>query len=350
MAGMVVQIRQLGADDPALGQWRDSIRLAHLAGREAAWWESLESLRVYLGRDSERAARWAIAAFEGDTCVGGAEVTMPLQHDTQTVAVELGVLPEHRGRGVGTALLSYVEDLATQRDRTVLQAELHVPAGQQPADTDGGRFAMRRGLRSVSEEDRFLLELPVQESTMAALRSNRDGGQQPSGADYEIRSFVDRVPEEYVAEWARMVTHMGQDVPIGDLTYTPQQIDVDHIREAERNFAEQGWTRLRSLALTPSGGGAGYTEMFVSRYDADFVIQDDTFVDRSHRGHRLGARLKVANLLNLDAHARRAGGKWRWVQTYTERHNTAMQRTNEAFGFRRVDVLHEFEGPVGGLT
>ncbi|NNG39299.1 hypothetical protein HJ588_08430 [Flexivirga sp. ID2601S] len=34
----------------------------------------------------------------------------------------------------------------------------------------------------------------------------------------------------------------------------------------------------------------------------------------------------------------------RFVQTHTERHNAPMQRANEAFGFRRVDVLHELEG------
>lgn len=336
----MVDVRELRADDPALGAWRDAIRAAHLAGRQASWWESLESIRVYLARDSSRVARHAIGAFEAGSCVGGAEVTLPLQQDTETIAVELGVVPTHRRRGVGSALLAYVEGLAAQRGRTILQAELHVPADRRLEDTDGGRFGLRRGLRSVSTEDRFLLDLPVDESRVAALGGGEDG--------YRVLSFVDRVPGEHVVEWARMATHMNEDVPVGELTHTPEQIDVDRIRRAERDFAEQGWTRLRSLALTPDGLGAGYTEMFVSRYDAEFAIQDDTFVDRAHRGHGLGARLKLANLRNLAEHAQRTGGTWRWVQTYTEQHNGAMQRTNEALGFRRVDVLHEFEGPVGG--
>lgn len=336
----MVQIRQLTAEDPAFEAWHAGIRAAHRAGRESSWWESPESTRVYLGRKSTRFARMAIGAFDGATCVGGAELAMPLQHDIETISVELGVPPLHRGRGVGTSLAAYVENIAAQHDRTVLQAELHVPAGMTVGDTDGGRFASARGMRSVSAEDRFLLELPVDGERVAKLRAVEDG--------YRITSFVDRVPDAYVVEWARMQTHMNQDVPMGELTHTPQQVDVTRIRDAERTFAEQGWTRLRSLALTPDGSGAGYTEMFVSRYDDEFVIQDDTFVDRSHRGHRLGARLKLANLDNLDAlRARTAAGR-RWVQTYTEQHNTAMQHTNDAFGFRRVDVLHELEGPVGG--
>lgn len=336
----MVDIRALTTDDHAFAAWHGSIRDAHRAGREPSWWESLESTRVYLGRGSKRTARRAVGAFEGRTCIGGAELTMPLQYDTETIGVELGVLLTHRGRGVGAALLAYVERLAGQHDRTILQTELHVPAGRELADTVGGRFALARGLRSVSTEDRFLLDLPLDEERFADLSEVED--------DYELLSFVDRVPDDHVAEWARMVTHMNEDVPMGELTHTPQAIDVDRIHETERTFAEQGWTRLRSLALTPDGLGAGYTEMFVSRYDADFVIQDDTFVDRAHRGHRLGARLKLANLRSLAEHGARTGGSWRWVQTYTEQQNTAMQHTNEAFGFRRVDVLHELEGPVGG--
>ncbi|MFC6705806.1 GNAT family N-acetyltransferase [Flexivirga alba] len=337
----MVQIRQLAADDPELGAWRRSIRDAHLAGRESSWWESLESLQVYLGRASVHNDRRAVAAFDGGRCVGGAEITLPLRYDTETLSVELGVVPDLRGRGVGAELLERVKAVATQRDRSILQTELHIPAGQELEDTVGGRFALSRGMSSVSTEDRFLLDLPLDEARVADLRAGGDG--------YELHSFVDRVPDEYVAEWARMVTHMNEDVPMGELTHTPQPINVDRIREAERTFAEQGWTRLRSLALTPDGLGAGYTEMFVSRYDAEFVIQDDTFVDRAHRGHRLGARLKLANLRNLADLAERTGGRWSRVQTYTEQHNTAMQHTNEAFGFRRVDVLHELEGHVGGL-
>lgn len=346
--GRMVQIRQLSSDDPALASWRASIRGGHLAGREAAWWESLESIRIYLGRAPDHYERLAVGAFDGEHCVGGVELTLPLKYDTETLSVELGVLPQHRGRGVGADLLEHVNDVAAHRGRTILQTELHVPAGQQLADTAGGRFALSRGMQSVNTEDRFLLTLPLDEARVAGLTDSggRSGG--GSGDGYQLLSFVDQVPEAYVTEWARMVTHMNEDVPTGELTHTAQPIDVDRIRVAERNFAEQGWTRLRSLALTPDGLGAGYTEMFVSRHDADFVIQDDTFVDRAHRGHQLGARLKLANLRNLAEHGERTGGSWRWVQTYTEQHNTAMQHTNEAFGFRRVDVLHELEGPVGG--
>ena len=330
----MVQIRELAVDDPEFEAWHNAIRDAHLSDREPSWWESVHAARTYFGRESSREDRRAIAAFESGSCVGGAEVTMPLDHDTETIVVELGVLSSYRRNGVGTALLSYVETLAAQHNRTILQTELYVPAGQSLDDTDGGRFALAHGLRSVNVEDRFLLELPHD----AGPTEVRDG--------YQLVPFVDRVPDELVAEWARMRTQMDQDVPTGGLTRTPQWVDVERIREAERNFAEQGWTRLRTIALTPDGRGAGYTEIYVSRYDGDFAIQDDTFVDRQHRGRGLGARLKVANLRNLADFGARTGAHRRWVQTHTEQHNTAMQRTNEALGFRRVDVLHELEGTL----
>ncbi|WP_148043334.1 GNAT family N-acetyltransferase [Flexivirga caeni] len=327
----MTNIRMVAPAEPAFRDWHDSIRVAHLAGREPSWWPAVESARAYHAREPIRLRYFAIGAFEGDTCVGGAQVGLPMQRDTETMAVELGVLPTFRGRGVGTTLAAYVKDLARQHDRTIIQTEITVPAGRQLAETNGGRFARAAGMRSVSAEDRFVLDLPWDERRPAGM-AQADG--------YRIVLFVDRVPDDYVAQWARLRTHMDQDVPTGELTRTPESIGIDRIREAERNFAEQGWTRLRTMAFTAASVGAGYTELYVSRYDDDFVVQDDTFVDRAHRGHRLGARMKRANLRQLAC----LDGPWKWVQTHTELNNVAMQRTNEALGFRRVDVLHEVEG------
>ncbi len=146
-----------------------------------------------------------------------------------------------------------------------------------------------------------------------------------------------------ITEWARMQTQMNEDVPVGELTCTARQVDVARIRESDTRMASMGWTKVRSMALGP-GAGIGYTEMYVSAHDPDFVVQDDTLVDRAHRGRHLGARMKLANLRQLHAHADELIGTRRWVQTFTEQGNSAMQRTNERFGFRRVDVLHECEG------
>ncbi len=111
-------------------------------------------------------------------------------------------------------------------------------------------------------------------------------------------------------------------------------------------MAEQGWTKVRSMALGTDGLGRGYTELFVSAYDERVVVQDDTFVDRGARGEGLGLRLKVANLRQLQQSPGLLGPR-RFVQTYCEQDNVAMRRTNAKLGFRQVDELREYEGVVG---
>jgi GNAT superfamily N-acetyltransferase len=94
-----------------------------------------------------------------------------------------------------------------------------------------------------------------------------------------------------------------------------------------------------SLARTPHGEAAGYTLAYVPRADPDNVLQDDTFVARAHRGRRLSAALKAANLSRLEEHR---GGR-RWMHTWTAGANPAMQAVNARFGFRIVERTHEYE-------
>lgn len=323
-----VSVERIGVDDPRLEAWHATVEAAYAAGREPGWWESYESTRIYLGREQTRNAYAVLVAAEGERVVGGAEVRMPLDEDLETFEVTLGVAEDARGRGVGSALWEAVR--AAVGDRTVAQAEVHVPPGAE--DWPGARFAESRGLRCASTEHRFLLDLPVPETRLDADVTG-------------IVSWVGPCPEEHLAEWARMRTHMNEDVPMGDLTITARTVDADRVRESDRAMAEQGWTKVRSMALAPDGAGLGYTELFVSAHDPDVVVQDDTFVDRAARGQGLGMRLKVANLRLLQGTPGLLGTR-RAVQTYCEQDNVAMRRTNERLGFRLVDELREYEGRV----
>ena len=332
--------RELGTDDPALRDWYDAVREAHLTDREPAWWESWEATRTYLARPAGRTAYRIVAAFDGDDLVGGAELSLPLVDDTETMSVVLGVLPGHRRRGAGALLMTEVRAFAREHGRSILQTEVTVPDGVAFESWCGGAFAGRQGMGSVSAEDRMLVDLPFDPARLDRIVA---GVPAPDG--YRVLSFTGPCPDDLAAEWARMRTQMNEDVPRGELTRTASVVDVDRIRLSDEQMAQQGWTKVRSVALTEAGDGAGYTEMFVSAHDPDFVLQDDTLVGREHRGRGLGALLKAANLEQLGALGGPVEGR-RWLQTHTEQGNVPMQHTNERFGFRRVDVLHECEGPV----
>jgi GNAT superfamily N-acetyltransferase len=341
-----LSIEAIGPDDPRFADWHSAIARSYAHEREPGWWESLEAAQISFSRPSAQKRRVALVACEGDAVVGGADLGLPLDLDVETMSVELGVLPEARGRGVGDALLSAVREVATREDRAVLQAEVFVPTGVAPDQWAGARFAERHGLRCATVEHRFLLDLPVPGERLDDLAA---GAQQGASPDDVIVSWVGGCPEEYVEQWARMQTQMNQDVPMGELTVTARQVDTERVRDSDRRMAEQGWTKVRSMALDPDGTGRGYTELFVSEHDLDVVVQDDTWVDDARRGRRLGMRLKVANLRQLQDHDGGALlGPRRSAQTYCEQDNTAMRRINAAVGFREVDSLRGYEGPVGG--
>jgi mycothiol synthase len=330
----VVDVERIGPGDGRFEAWHAAIAAAYAEGREPGWWESVESARVYFARPESRTRHAALVATDGaGAVVGGAELSLPLDEDVHTVGVELGVPGPHRHRGVGQALWAAVQDFAGQEDRTVAQAEVLVPDGAE--DWPGARFAEARGLRCLEREHRFVLDVPVAADRLVAEATD----------DTEVVSWVGPCPDERLDEWARMRTHMFEDVPIGELTITPRQVDADRVRESDRAMAEQGWTKVRSMALGPDGAGRGYTELLVSAHDERVVVQDDTFVDRAHRGRGLGLRLKAANLRLLQETPGLLGPR-RLVQTFCEEGNAAMRRTNARLGFRSVEELREYEGPV----
>lgn len=339
-----MKLEPINADDQRFAEWHEVLARAYAQDREPGWWESLSATRAYFSRPATRTRHLGIVAIEDQVVVGGAELNLPLDEDLATISVELGVESDHRRRGVGSALAAAVRDLAAEHGRSIVQSEVFVPVETNWEDWPGARFAERYGLRSVSTEHRYALSLTGLNLTGLELT----GLELPrvDGAE-DLVSFVGPCPPRYEAEWARMRTQMNEDVPTGALTVTARKIDVERIRESDRTMIEQGWTKVRTMALGADGAGLGYTELFVSAHDPDVVVQDDTLVDRAHRGHGLGLRLKVANLHQLRSHdgGRLLGGR-HTVQTYVEQDNLAMQRTNERMGFRRVDTLHECEGTL----
>src|SRR5699024_4330150 len=162
-------------------------------------------------------------------------------------------------------------------------------------------------------------------------------------------------------DWTRLSMQMEADVPMGDLTRPASRTDLDSVRLDERRMEEQGWLLVRSIAQL-DGVSVGYTQMFLSRHDPEIITQDDTLVDRAHRGHGVGRALKLANLENLSTALLEAvvpaghesaalrseplAARARWIQTYTDLGNAPMLALNRAFGFRNADLLAILEGPV----
>ncbi|MBD2758324.1 GNAT family N-acetyltransferase [Yimella sp. cx-573] len=335
-----MEIREVTPTEPDLfAAWADTMRTAYTHERQGVWWSSIEALTTSFANPSEFYRRIAAVALAGDLVVGGVELGIPLQDNTDSLSVELGVLPSERHRGHGAALADWVRERARQHNRTLIEAEVNVPAGQSFEESAGGRFASAHGMVTANVEDRFLLALPYDEGALqlheAALPLTSD----------EVVSWAGLTPEEFLEPLARLKTQMNQDVPTGQLSRAAVAVDVDRLLNNQERMHDQGWVSVMSLALA-DGEPVGYTEVVVSRGEPEFVLQEDTLVLPEHRGRRLGMRLKCANLRHLMALPHELVGRRQWLQTYTAQSNTPMQRTNEEFGFVKADEMHECEGSI----
>lgn len=138
---------------------------------------------------------------------------------------------------------------------------------------------------------------------------------------------------------------MSEDVPVGDLTRSVKQTDIERVRYNEARMDRQGWLLVRSL-VQHDGVAVGYTSMFLSRHDPGIVVQDNTLVDRNHRRNGVGRALKIANLRQLQELDEASDPHW--IQTWTATSNQPMLALNRAIGFRVADTMTALEGPIGG--
>jgi len=93
------------------------------------------------------------------------------------------------------------------------------------------------------------------------------------------------------------------------------------------------------MALDGEGRAVGYTTIAVPADDQTYVFQWGTYVRREHRGRRLGLAVKTANLRVVqDDHPER-----KLVFTCNTETNAPMVDINESMGFRKYELLVEFQ-------
>ena len=120
----------------------------------------------------------------------------------------------------------------------------------------------------------------------------------------------------------------------------PERWDAARIRDDERHAREVGRTHLGVAAVTPEGEVAGFTDLSLLP-DSPAVEQWDTIVLAPHRGHGLGMRMKLANLVALADHdpARNR------IYTWNADENEHMLAINVALGFRPFALESTWQRP-----
>ncbi|WP_309102079.1 GNAT family N-acetyltransferase [Microbacterium sp.] len=274
--------------------------------------------------------------------VGMVTIDFPQEEGARTAVFDLLVAAEHWGRGVEQALLSYAENEARARGRSILQTwTLHraiesdrmlIPVtgwGRIPANPLS-EFYLDSGL-SLEQVERNS-ELDLRRDPEPLRRALADA-QRAAGDDYRTIAWLLPTPPELRDGYAAVLSRLSTDAPSGDLEIDEEKWDAERVVRRDRQLTGGGqMVSVAAVEHVPSGRIVAYNELLIGPDRAGVTHQFGTLVLNEHRGHRLGTIVKCANLL-----------RWREltpdsprVSTFNAEENRPMLDINEAIGFVAV--------------
>ena len=268
----------------------------------------------------------------GEVVVGTATVGLPLLDNTTTAYIDGAVLPEHRRRGIGGALLEAVVGRMRADGRHVLQATPHSPVDRPgPGEAMLGQRGFELAISAMSKACDLVATEPTWDSLEAEVA--------PHHAAYRLVPWRDRVPEELVTGYCVLNEAFMDETPMGDLDYEPEVWDADRVRARDDRFEATGRHQFGVLAYAADGACVASTELFVNEVASWRGFQGGTLVLPGHRGHRLGLAIKLANHRAVRA----AYADCTHLFTENAGVNAPMNDVNEALGFRDVERALEMQ-------
>lgn len=322
-------------DDNAFAAWHAAYAAGGAAGRVNPPIWTLPELKVaFLDQNPDRSLdREAYSAIVDGEVVGALSIELPLHDNRQLAEFELHVPPQHRRKGVGSALFAELRRRVVELGRTSVVCPVIQPIGAE--EVPGVAFAAKHGLTWRNTELRRLLELPVDSELLDSLMAEAE----PHMAGYTIKAWQGRCPDEYAEQYAHLKSLLMTDAPTGEFTHEDEVWDVARLRAEEAIAEKQKREVLTAVAVAPDGSLAGHTQLAVPGAESGRTYQWDTLVLKSHRGHRLGVALKVTNLriLNADFKDRTTNETWNAEQ------NGPMNAVNEKLGFRALEQFQTWQ-------
>jgi GNAT superfamily N-acetyltransferase len=273
----------------------------------------------YGGRDKPADAFW-VARDDSGHPVGVAELELTQYDNPEMAFVFCEVHRDHRGRGVGTALLEAQIAEARAHGRTALMT-FHL------RDSPAQEFLESRGFTSGMKTANRRLDLPdLDYGHIESLHEKATA----ASSDYELVRLDGPAPTDWLPELVA-VHEAINDAPMDDLTMQPEAFPVERLQAWERALTKRNQHLYRLLARhRESRAWAGHTVLLVDGDRPGFAHQEDTSVVVAHRGHRLGLLLKTAMLLWM----RDAEPGLEMIDTWNAESNTHMIAVNDEIGCR----------------
>jgi GNAT superfamily N-acetyltransferase len=312
-AQLGVQTASMDHDIPAFP--KPTERMAYLA-HKIGW----------VGRRSENYVAWLY-----DQPAGRLEVSFPTLENLNNLFIHIEVAPQFRRRGVGRALWDKAVELARANDRTTVMGNTcwtlpGLPAGDGgagPAFAEALGFANANLPEVMRRFDLSTLEDSVLDTIFETAKTRSSG--------YRLIRWIDDAPEQYIDDVAYLDGRLIEDAPMGDLPIEPEAVDAARARTMERKMKLRGRKSYHTGAVHEETNRLVAWTTLAKEAELDWHCwQQITIVEPKHRGHRLGALVKVANLrFYLENES-----TTKIIDTFNAAVNSYMISINEEMGFR----------------
>jgi len=320
------------ADEAALREWWVTGREASAERAEPSW-RPWEAIRDAAQRPNPEYGLTMLGGYGADgSMLGCASLDSPQLENTHLGMGQVLVPRRHRRGGVGTALLTELETILGTDGRTHLLIEVATPPDEE---SDGSRFGRARGYDVANVETSRLVDLAataVLHEQLGAAEASRDDG-------YQIVSFSDETPEEYVEPLCRLLTDFMNHIPLGDVAMQAGEWTPERLRRNEQRRRELDRQAFVALAIAPDGTVVGTSDLRLDLPDPAAASIGITMVEPAHRGHGLGLAMKLATHRDLRA-AHPGCGQVRTSNADTNAHMIAV---NERLGYRPVERLLDLQ-------
>lgn len=325
---MEIRAVDLLSDDPEQQRLAEGFVRVQDENQRALWGErhtgwSADELRGHRRRTSHRYVD--LVALDGEAVVGMVAVAMPLHDNTGQALVMLRTAPGHERRGIGSALLVAAEQAAREAGRTTVECETESRAD---APDHAEQFARGRGYASAQVMIRSEMAFPVDRERIATIAR---GDRVRDARRFDVQVRVDDVPDAWLPGLAELEQRMSTDAPQGDREVEEEVWTPARVREDLDWAAGAGRHVVLAIAFDDDRA-VGFSMVQIPRAAPASAYQWDTLVLREARGHRLGARLKAAVALEIDARFPQV----EVVLTWNADDNTHMLATNRELGYRRT--------------
>ena len=318
---MDVQLREITADDePSIAAYVAVDEATRLV--DAPWWPRRtlfrQTVELRYGFDGEPGRHFLVES-DGKV-VGKLGVHLPMRDNLDLSWVELGIHPDHRRRGIGSAAMDRAYELI--RDLGRKKVGWFGWDGEQTRGFAAARGSETKSVAVCRRQHLHELEPGLADALYAEAL--------PYATAYEVVRVAGRMPDELLTPFLEATAAIN-DAPRDALEYEDEVFSPERNREFEDAQGAGGFRVYRTLArIIGSDELAGVTSVSVDGETSTHGHQLDTSVVRAHRGHRLGLLLKADMMRWLAEEEPRL----EVLDTFNAESNDHMVGVNERLGYR----------------